>query len=220
VTEDLNRMRNRLAGPEREKLDQYEGAVRSLEGKLTTLAELEGSCEAPTLGGSGFPEGMSSFVDIAHAALLCGLTNVVTFSMPNGQVRWGHIGHDVGKHNAEHDNRQDALTAIDQWSSTGIAAFLDKLAGTPEGSGTMLDATVSVWVNSGGGQHHFGGEQHRAVVFARPGAYFRTGEYVHLDAGQHTMHELFLTLAQSCGIDVDTFGAAQHCNGPIEGVLL
>jgi hypothetical protein len=48
---------------------------------------------------------------------------------------------------------------------TQIGRMVSGLAATPEGSGTMLDNSLVVFINTCGGTHHRGQDSHPVVMF-------------------------------------------------------
>jgi hypothetical protein len=229
VTEDLGRMRSRLAGPEREKLDQFEESILSLEDQLRTLADLEG-CTLPDYppddaAGVGphngpLPPGYwEAMASIQATALICRLTNVLVVRPSPGRRTYQAIfGHDEDKHNTSHYDDTPALTQVDQYNAGIVAKMLSMLEQVPEGSGTMLDRTLMTWMDKGGGRHHGGYRDHPVIMVGSMEGHFDTGRYVTYPRLEHAISDPFVSMLQALGIDVQTFGDPTECKGPLPGL--
>jgi hypothetical protein len=117
------------------------------------------------------------------------------------------------------------------YNSKLFAKFLGMLDAIPESDGTtLLDNTVVVWCGQlGGGDHTIdhlpyilgggmGGEitPGRLVVYPRK---FLGGAGWPAYSSGPAHNDLFVSLAQKMGMtDVDTFGKAEVCTGPIAGL--
>ncbi|MEM9192891.1 MAG: DUF1552 domain-containing protein [Myxococcota bacterium] len=171
VTADIQRMNGRLAGPERERMDQYLQSVRDLETQLGRVADTRLSCSsslAPDLDviGSGRskrsgsdvrPERMDAGVDMLLAALTCGFTNVGAFVSISARMEFLINDPVVGQHTMWHgDGTFERHDAFYDYQAQQIAKIWQALKDTPEGDGSMADNTVFFWGNTSGGNHHNG----------------------------------------------------------------
>ena len=135
-----------------------------------------------------------------------------------GQARMNWLGIKEGHHGLSHEpdtNKEAAekLTKINEWFAAELAYLTKRLAETPEpgANGSMLDNTLIVWLNELGiGNRHtltdipfvlIGGKAHG----------IKTGR--HLKFQDATHNRLWLTIAQSMGHDIQTFGNANLCEG-------
>src|SRR3954470_17337256 len=90
VTEDVRRLRGKLGGPDRGKIDQYLDAVRDVERRIQ-LGEAQGDRELPKMQGpAGTPQKFSDFyklmTDLMVLAWQTDMTRVLAFQ----------IGHEMG----------------------------------------------------------------------------------------------------------------------------
>lgn len=229
ATVDLQRMRSRLAAPEREKLDQLEDSIRAIEDQLAALAE-HGGCSLPpppvegshTVGphNGPLPPGYwEAMVDIQTAALTCRLTNVVVLRPTPGRRTYAEIfGHNEDKHNTSHADDTAALVEIDRYNTGLLARMLSALDEVPEGDGTMRDCTLATWIDAGGGRHHGGYEDIPVILVGNMQGHFDTGRYVQYAGGQHVVSDMFVSVLQGLGMQVDSFGDAEACQGPLPGL--
>ena len=220
VTTDVQRVRAEIAGPERELLEAHLEALESLSQRNGQLAEQfrNGTLNehAPKL-----PEKMRLFTekaaaqcDIATAALVAGLTNVVTISSGLGGIMSSytgistHNGHGLGHGGVDQDlplkRPFEALSHYHNYLARQAARMLTKLQETKEGTGTMLDNTLLVFMSdSANQQHSWKGGNWPFVLVGNLGGKLKTGQFVS-----------YPVKAQAAGGDGgnQTFGTAYGAN--------
>ncbi len=165
---------------------------------------------------------------MATAALICGLTNVVSVHADGLDSVYSGIGvgnnvHAIG-HGAGYAtlSSQDCRNAIRRFHVeliSGMAAKLDKI---PEGDGTMLDNTLIVYTSDNAANHHsFGFDWPMFAVGNIDGrldskgrylAYPRYGNARH----NHTICNWFTTLCHLAGVPQDLFGQPDMALGKAE----
>lgn len=219
----------RSAVPRREaaKLDVHLDALRSMERALGTGGS-GAACSAPSLGSfdpndnDAFPTVGRAQMDLLVAALACDATRVAS-------IQWSHtvsptvcswLGVGDGHH---------ALSHMDDSNQAGVADFVkteryfaqqfgylvERLRAMPEGSGTMLDSTLVVWVKElGDARLH----ECTDVPFVLAGGsdFLRTGRYLRLDGEPHT--KLLVSICRMMGLSNSTFGDANVSSGPLGGL--
>ncbi len=104
--------------------------------------------------------GVRQFMDLIRLAFACDLTRIVTFSAPVPQCpELGYPG-DQTMHGYAHQSIEgatscgqmyspvaaQAMTDLDAWHAGHVAYLLAQLDSVVEGSGTLLDHTVVVWI--------------------------------------------------------------------------
>ena len=97
----------------------------------------------------------------------CGLTHVTYFSfegMEGPHVKYEWLGDPRNHHDDNHANDNAILQKIETWWFSMIGRLVDQLAKAPEGDGTMLDNSLIVFVNTGGGLHHRGFDKHPLIL--------------------------------------------------------
>jgi len=226
---DLKRVAKSLAAEDRAMLDQHMSLVREMERKMETAAkagelvhpepELDPNIERVN---DNTPQLARMQMDLLINAMANDMTRIgsLQFMRSVGQARMRWLDINEGHHSLSHepDKNNDAqakLEKINVWFAEQLAYLAQKLHDTPEigQNGNMLDHTTIVWVNElGKGNSHtlddlpiviVGGEGSR-----NPGFH---------DVGQKVPHNrLLLTLAQSMGHNIQTFGEKKWCQ---EGAL-
>ncbi|HJL22104.1 MAG TPA: DUF1552 domain-containing protein, partial [Polyangiaceae bacterium LLY-WYZ-15_(1-7)] len=231
LQDELADLRGRAGALERPKLDAHLEALRSAETSLM-VPGATGACDAPAavmemdpMANDHFPAVGRAQMDLAVAALACGMT-------PVASLQWSHtvgpfvpswLGISEGHHSLSHiDDGNPAgiadFVAIERWFAEQFAYLLERLDATPdpEGDGTMLDHTLVIWAQElGDGRLH----ECVDVPFVLAGAadgFLRTGQYLQTGGTSHT--KLLVSIAQAMGLDDRVFGDPAHGTGPLEGL--
>lgn len=242
IREDIGRTHRRLAGPERLKLDQYVASLEQLEVQLKSASTALANCQdipGPDVSSEDLiekyesarlhRENVEAHVDLAANALKCGLTHVTHNSImgmegPHDAYYW--LGDDMSHHGSHHDGRIENLRQIDTFTMSALARMANHLDAVPEGDGTMLDNSLILYINTCGGKHHGGHDQHFAIMLGSAGGAFRTGRFLTTLDGKNYAYndekrcisDFYVNVANAFGVDIDTFGDPEHCLGPIDGL--
>lgn len=177
--------------------------------------------------------------DLGAAALVAGLTNVLTISSGAGirdfDICFTGLGLKKGKHHIGHGGSENNMdwfelsNMIRRFHFDQIAKLARRFDAIKEGDGTMLDNTVIVYLSDGAESHHSRCWEWPMVVLGNIGGKLKTGRYVDYPAygykGHRTTANMFVTLLQLAGSSRTSFGQAdpglkdfdQH--GPLEELL-
>jgi len=226
LREDLKRLEAGVAGPERAKLEAHVEAYEQMRDRHSRLNEIESSLRkhAPVVSDKYRSEvetdRLDAQFDLAAAALIGGLTNVVTVASGAGDpyfsVKFTGLGIDFGKHGIGHGGSYNGMTA-DQMSTTIrrfhfelIARLMKKLEAVPEGSGTMLDGTCVVYLSDAAEGHHSRCWEWPFVLVGTAGGALKAGRYVEVPywgkKGHRTIGNLYATLLHAVGDRREHFG--------------
>ena len=196
VTDDIRRLRSVVAGPERELMDSHLSAVESLSKRDETLSSqfATGALQkhAPKLPEkrSGlFTDTVAEQCDIIAAALVAGLTNVVSISVGLNVVPGSYSGFSKkGSHGLGHGDGDkelglekpfEPLAHLRNFHARQVARLLTKLKETPEGNGTMFDNTVLVFMSDTANQQHcWKGANWPFVLIGNLGGTLTSGQYL------------------------------------------
>jgi hypothetical protein len=159
VTEQVRRLRGKLGGADRGKIDQYLDAVRDVERRIQ-LAEAQaltqGDHDLPKLGGpTGVPTVFSDYykvmADLMVLAWQTDLTRVCTFQIGHEmsgraypEVGFGDAHHSVTHHQGDPEKRAKT-TKINIFHTKMLAYYLDKLRATTDGDGSLLDHSMILY---------------------------------------------------------------------------
>jgi len=228
LQDDIKRAEAQLAGPERQQLSAYLETFDTLSDRQSRLNEIEHTLRehAPAPSDKYTSEvetdRLDAQFDLAAAALVSGLTNVVTLSSAAGirdfDICFTGLGLKKGKHHTGHGGSQNGMTwaetydMIRRYHFDLIAGLAKKLESVPEGDGTMLDNTVIVYLSDAAEAHHSRCWEWPFVVLGNAGGKLKSGRYVdypgygHL--GHRTIGNLYTTFLQLAGSSAERFGMA------------
>src|SRR2546430_5849160 len=155
INADVRRLRGKLGGTDRGKIDQYLEAVRDVERRMQ-LAEKQGDRELPQMEAPvGAPEVFSEcfklMADLMVLAWQTDMTRVITFMM--GHEMSGRAYPEVGFGDAHHPNTHhqgdpekiEKTVKINTFHIKMLSHYLDKLRYTPDGDGSLLDHSMILY---------------------------------------------------------------------------
>ena len=225
VTERAGELSRELGASDRAKLGQYLDAVRDVERRIQ-MAEAQNGRELPVVDQ---PAGIPSTFG-AHASLLfdlqalaweTDLTRVTTFMLGReitGRT-YAEIGVPDAHHPISHHQKDPAklakLTKINQYHLQLFAQFLERLAATPDGDGTLLDHAMIVY-GAGMADSNTHGSEDLPILLAGGGA--GTGGHHVRYPSDTPLANLHLSLLDRLGVPVELLG---HATGklPLDPLL-
>jgi len=226
---DFARLRQKLAGPERERLDVYETAIAEFDRRF----ELRGtvSCDSPPGPRDGTETSrMESMMDMATLALECGLTNVVGIAVGTEDShdrhfpRYDGIG-EVPVHdykppgNYEGARYGELLDEVHQFHWQLLRRTLDTL----DQSADPNDETLVIYTASRGcsmeASHHGKVDRWPTLLLARSPNIQLGGRFLRYPPNQRSLAELFRSAAHIMGVDPTGFGTGSNVVGPVNGLL-
>ncbi len=242
---DIRKVERALAGQEREQLGVYLESLETLRNRQSRLNEIEHTLRAKgpvphdKYTSPVETDRLDAQFDIGAAALICGLTNVLTLSSAAGirdfDVTFKGLGINLDKHSIGHGGSyqgkkwDELYNIIRRYHIDLIAGLVRKLEAVPEGDGTMLDNTLIVYLSDGAEAHHSRCWEWPMVVLGNMGGRWKAGRYLDYPGygqpGHRTTANMYVTLLQMAGLSRDSFGMAdpqlkdldQH--GPLVEVL-
>jgi hypothetical protein len=213
-----------LDGKERTKISNHVDSIQSIRQRNEKVASLTEtiSKNLPKIdkihanGGpnASLPEKQDAFTDVMLAALISGLTNVVTYTMDDlgtpittlpgnkGQVDLHRLGH----------SRDYELRDIVKASHVAqIAKIVTKLKSVPEGSGTMFDNTTIIYFpETGAGHHGPNTEAPMVIMTGKKSKLDIAGRFIrlpfHATEGHKTLGNWYTTLLNACGNPIEHYG--------------
>lgn len=227
MADDVKRSRAALVGEERQKFDSYLQAFESLRDRQRELVAKTEDLKkhAPQLG-EKLRTGTSSLIleaqfEIAAAALLAGLTQVVTLTSGGGGQRFGNFPefgipdlHHIG-HGGSYDGKtyEQCFVELRRFHTKLIAGLARKLESVKEGDGTLLDNTLIVYLSDSGDGHHPSLYEWPVVLLGNLGGKLKTGgrylQFPQYRSQKHrTMASLYCSLLHAAGKPRDKFGLA------------
>lgn len=234
MSADIRKLQRDLPSAEQEKLGHYLSGFEALRDRRVKLISMQSTLKdhAPDLDDkytSRFAtHHLEAHFDMASAALITGLTNVVTVHADGLDSVYSGIGignnvHAIG-HGAGYGtlSAQDCRNAIREFHIELIARMAAKLKAVPEGSGTMLDNTIIVYTSDNAARHHSHGFDWPMFVLGNLGGRLKSaGRYLAYPqygrpGHKHTICNWFTTLCHVAGFPQDLFGQPDMALGKAE----
>lgn len=226
VSADLARLGGRLGRADRQRLQLHAQRVAEIADRIDASSRV--ICEAPGRAtGGDYGENIDLQAAIITEAFKCNLTRVASIQCSTGQsgVRHSWLGHTESHHGISHKGDSDSearmqSAAIDRWYCERFANLLRELEAVnfPDDS-TLLDHTTVVWVGEqakGTGNTHNWNEM-PYVLAGGGGGYFKQGRVINTGGRAHG--ELFVNLMNMMGVEGNSFGIPDFCDGAIESLI-
>jgi hypothetical protein len=218
VSRRTKQLQRDLGKRDHEKLDEYLGSIRELEVRLQqSEAWVERKkpkvTVAPPTDINDKTDAMNRqalMYDMIALALQTDSTRTITFELSGLNAVPKIAGVKSDWHNLSHHGKDpekiDELKLIEEAEFKTFADFLRKLQSIREHDKTLLDSTsVLFGSNLGNASAH---DWHNLPILVAGGG-FRHGGYVKHDEMNNTaLANLFVTLAQRMGIEIDRFGSS------------
>jgi hypothetical protein len=156
INDDVKKMRIKVGGSDRSKIDQYLEAVRDIERRMQ-LAEKQsqGDQEVPLGSPVGAPEVFSDYfklmADLMVVAWQTDMTRVITFQMGHEmsgraypELGFGDAHHPCTHHQGDPE-KQEKTTKINGLHTKMLSYYLSRLKETNDGDGSLLDHSMILY---------------------------------------------------------------------------
>lgn len=215
VNEEITDLRRRLGRGDRSKLAGYLDAVRDIERRIQ-IAESQGDRGLPELAQpAGIPGDFEEYADLMFDLLLVAwqadLTRVGTFLVGREKsVRtYPEIGvaepHHPVSHHRQREEQLAKLAKINTFHMRIFGRFLEKMRGTADGDGTLLDQALVVYGAGMGNSNAHDPLDLPIVVAGGGGGTLEGGRHVRLPEGT-PLANMHLTLLEKMGIPAERLG--------------
>lgn len=224
LREQEGRRLRKLNGEERTKISNHVDSIQAIRQRNEKVASLSTiiSDNLPTLDpihASGGPnasliEKQSAFTDVLLAALITGLTNVVTYTIDDLGTPITTLPGNKGRvdlHRLGHSKDIDLRNAVKASHMDQVATMVSKLKSIPEGDGTMFDNTTIIYLPETGAGHH--GPDTEAPMVVMTGKHSRldlAGRFIrlpfHATEGHKTLSNWYTTLLNAYGNPIEHYG--------------
>src|SRR5688500_1187643 len=208
-------LRRDLGAGDRLVLDSYLETVREIERRVQLASSRDLSAvkvpEAPIGELNAFGAQVDLLFDLIALAYQADLTRVASYIMvAEGTNRtYTHIGvpdsfHPVS-HHANDLGRIEKLIKIQTWHVERFAAFLKKLASTPDGDGTLLDHAMFLYGSNMSNSDRHNGHPLPTILVGGGNGTHKGGQ--HLELREPTpLANLHLTILDKVGAGRNAFG--------------
>jgi hypothetical protein len=239
VGQQLSNLSSRVSSEDKQKLDAHLTLVRDIERRLNRMRII---CEKPDVPPTldpvsevDMPLIADTEMDLLALAFACDLSRVASITISTGlnRVRYPWInyvnslgqtvpsqmeGHPLSHNPQSSFDARAEFVARAQWHAGLIARLFDRLGQIREGDGTAADNTLLVWcseVSQGDTHSHV----NMPFLIMGGGWHFQTGRYIQCTPG--TSHSnLLVSILNAMGVETDTFGIPEFCQGPLSGLAV
>ena len=215
VLDKVHDLSGELGRGDRRKLGEYVDSVREIERRIQN-AEARGQeipvVESPAGIPVSYDEHARLMFDMQALAFQTDATRIITFQIGREQsgATYPQIGvsdshHPISHHGGD-KNKMAALQRINTYHISLFGYFLDRLAETTDGDGSVLDHIAILYGSaiSDGNRHDI----HNLPILLAGGAggRIRGGRHVRYAEGTQRLTNLQLTLLNALGVPAEEFG--------------
>jgi len=215
VRDDVRELQAGLGRRDQGRLSEYLDNLREIEQRIQRAEKQNATSvdvpDAPVGIPESFSEHMMLMFDLLAVAWQADMTRVFSYMLNRdvSQRVYPEIAisepHHAMSHHGKDQKKLDGLVKLNTWQVSLFAKFIDRLAKTPDGDGSLLDHSVIFW-GSGMSESdlHFRLDVPTLLVGKGNGLYKGNR---HQAAGKETPIGNFLVdVAQKFGADVDRMG--------------
>jgi hypothetical protein len=223
IRTDLSSVRRNVGAGDQRRLEEYTEEIREIERRLQLSASASSAApvtDVPAGVPDSWDEHIKMHLDLTALAFQGDITRVVTllgardltsksYRLPDGANSGGFHGM---SHHAENPKTIQEYSRINQYHVTTLAYFADKLKSIPDGDGTLLDHSLTLYgSNMGNSNQH----QHFDVPHILVG-----GAGGKLKGGRHVAYPRKTTATGNLLVSIlNMFGVEQTSQGDSTGPL-
>jgi Protein of unknown function (DUF1552) len=215
VTGDAAALARRLDARDRAELADYLDSVREIERRIQKVqSEGMGGVQlpdAPVGVPASFEEHLKLQFDQIALAWQANLTRVASFMMARevSMRTYNNLGiseafHPLS-HHQENPVKMDKLAKVQNFHTKVFTTFLDRLAKTSDGDGSLLDHSIILFGSNMSNSDKHNNDPLPSAVFGHGCGRIKGGQHLHYP--QDTPHaNLLLTLLERAGVPADKVG--------------
>ncbi len=196
-------------------LSDYLDSVREIERRIQKMSEPGSSAvklpDAPLGVPESFTEQLKVMFDLIALAYQADKTRIVSFMIAKevSMRTYNQIGVADAFHPLSHHQNDpaklDRLAKIQTYHSVQFAGFLQRLAATPDGDGTLLDHSLILYGSNMSNSDKHNNDPLPSVLLGRANGRVKGGQHLHY--AQDTPHaNLLLTMLNRVGVPAQSLG--------------
>jgi hypothetical protein len=213
----ISSMRKEISMPDKARLDDFTENVREIERRLHIAASATHAApenfDVPPGIPQSFDEHAKLMFDLLALAFQADITRVGTMLLARdltGRVypesEAPTLGFHGGSHHGEDPARINEFSKINQYHVKMLAYFIDKLANTEDGDGTLLDHSLVLYgSNMGNPNQHLHYDVPHILVGSNNGK-LETGRHLAYPTKQVPTGNLLLSILDQFDIHEESFG--------------
>lgn len=215
VKDQATRLQKRLGASDRAAVDVYLDSVREIERRVQMAQAQDGSDldipDAPI----GVPNDLDAhfklMFDLMALAFQADLTRIITFSMDReaSMRTYNNIGISEAFHPLSHHGNDpaklDRLAVIQTYHTRLFAGFIERLANTPEGDGTVLDHSAILFGSNMSDSNLHNNDPLPSAILGHAHGRIKGGQHLVYPRNSR-FSDLLLTLLERTEIPVESIG--------------
>ncbi len=221
IRDELSRLKNIFGPADRARLDQYTEEIREIERRLQLASDA--SVVTPAQGTpAGVPDSWDDHVklqlDLTALAFQADVTRVVTllgardltsksYRLPDGTDSGSFHGL---SHHAENPVTIRDYSRINRYHVSTLAYFAEKLRSIPDGDGTLLDHSLTLYGSNMGNSNQHQHFDVPNILIGGAGGQLRGGRHIAYPSKTVTTGNLLLSVMDMFGIHRDIQGDGDH----------
>lgn len=226
VTHEMRRFVQRLGPEDRIKVDEYFHSIRDVERRVARaeanvdenpLPDLDRPLGAP----DSYAEHARLMFDLQRLAFQGDMTRVISFQLAReaSTRTYPEIGvpepHHPTTHHGNNPEKLAKVAKINRFHVSLLAEFLESLAATPEGDGTLLDHSLLLYGSGMGDPDKHDHSNLPILVAGGAAGGLRGGRHLRF-RDETPLANLHLTLLNKAGVEIDSFADS---DGPAAGLF-
>jgi hypothetical protein len=209
------RLQASLGVPDRVAVSDYLDSVREIERRVQMASEQDTSTldipDAPVGVPNDIDAHFKLMFDLMGLAFQADLTRVITFSMDReaSMRTYTNLGISEAFHPLSHHGnnaeKQQRLVRIQNYHTTLFASFIERLASTPEGDGTVLDHSAILFGSNMSNSDKHNNDPLPSAILGRAHGRIKGGQHLHYPQDTK-FSDLLVTLFDRTNIPVESIG--------------
>jgi len=215
VTEQAHRLQASLGIGDRVAVSDYLDSVREIERRVQMASEQDTSAldipDAPVGIPNDLNEHMALMFDLMSLSFQADLTRVITISLDReaSMRTYNNLGISEAFHPLSHHGnnpeKMERLVRIQRYLTQRFTGFVDRLAATPEGDGTVLDHSTILFGSNMSNSDKHNNDPLPAAIVGRAHGRIRGGQHLHYPQDSR-FSDLLVTLFDRNNIPVESIG--------------
>lgn len=215
VTEQARRLQATLGVQDRAAVDVYLDSVREIERRVQMASEQDNSelavPDAPVGVPNTFDAHFKLMFDLMALAFQADLTRVITFSMDReaSMRTYNNLSINEAFHPLSHHGndaaKQDRLAVIQTYHAKMFAHFVERLATTQDGDGTLLDNSMIMFGSNMSDSNRHNNDPLPIALLGHAHGRIKGGQHVRYPQNSR-FADLLLTVLERTEIPVESIG--------------
>ncbi len=215
VTAQAQGLEQKLGQRDRTAIDAYLDSVREIERRLQLAAQKDSTGleipEAPIGVPNDIDLHFKMMFDLMALAFQADVTRVITFSMDREASMRTYNNLSISEafhplsHHGNDPGKQDRLAVIQNYHSKVFARFIDRLAKTQDGDGTLLDHSTVLFGSNMSDSNRHNHDPLPAAILGRAHGRIKGGQHLHYPQDSR-FADLLLTILERTQIPIESIG--------------